>query len=289
MNADHHRLLVSGLILAGILAMCPTAGAIPTLQLYSPGATYNAETESWVQIANPFVLQVVGCTTPSKVHVIDDLWLYLAVPEPYATDAWIDELRPWSVNILPVTLNEGADPEDFVGGYTSVDALPWFLDEDDLNFNQTPPVNATYEGSTFPSHGIYPAPFWEVPLPPMDLVDPDNGGGVDVYNYDENYNPENPGSSDTDTGAIQYYLIDYTPVLDSRFLIHVDATGWAHNGQSVWRFAPFSHDADYPGTDPDQEPPIIPEPSTILLLGSGLVLFGIRARVRRRGNRRSRR
>jgi hypothetical protein len=110
-------------------------------------------------------------------------------------------------------------------------------------------------------HGIYPTYYYSLPLPVMDI-----GSGTDtIYNY-------NPGEDGQDTGVIYSYTISYS----AAFGIHMDASGIAtkKNGNQASVFSPYSHDADAP---------IIPEPTTIVLMSFGLFgLLGVVIRQRRK-------
>ena len=55
------------LLLCCVLALgCGVAQAVPALQLYIEGSSYDAATESWVTESNPFSLFVAGARSLSK-------------------------------------------------------------------------------------------------------------------------------------------------------------------------------------------------------------------------------
>ncbi len=68
----------------GFLFLLLSAGiaqAIPSLQLYIPGSTYDTTSESWVTNASNFELQVLGASSPASAKYITDVMLYVAIKE----------------------------------------------------------------------------------------------------------------------------------------------------------------------------------------------------------------
>ncbi|MEW6606637.1 MAG: choice-of-anchor N protein [bacterium] len=74
---------VNQLILSlwGIIFIVSSAYAIPSLQLYIPGSTYDPITESWTTTASDFELQVLGASSPLNADYIKNLTLYIAIKE----------------------------------------------------------------------------------------------------------------------------------------------------------------------------------------------------------------
>ncbi|MBI4778304.1 choice-of-anchor N protein [Candidatus Desantisbacteria bacterium] len=195
------------LLLAGV------GQAIPSLQLYIPGSTYDSLTETWVTHDSDFELQVLGATSPDSAEYIKDVKLYVAINE--------------SENGLAgafVKINGSAISFDIYGE----------------------PFTA--------GHGIYPTYYNAYSLPDLMV----STAGKTVNNY-------NPGESGSDTGDIQYLQIEYGGYSSIRF----DASGTVVDscGKTWERTAPFSHDAEASASNPNA----VPEPTTMLLLGTGLL------------------
>ncbi|MEK7273829.1 MAG: choice-of-anchor N protein [Candidatus Desantisbacteria bacterium] len=193
------------LLLAGI------SQAIPSLQLYIPGSTYNPLTETWVTNDTNFELQVLGASSPDSAQYIKDVNLYVAI-------------------------NEGE--KDLAGAYVKINGSSITFD--------------TYGNPFTPGHGIYPTYYNTYSLPNLMV----STAGEIVNNY-------NPGESGSDTGDIHYLQIEYGGYSS----IHFDASGTVVSScGTTWdRKAPFSHDAEA------SNPNAVPEPTTMLLIGTGLL------------------
>ena len=219
-----------------LLIFTASALAVPSLQLYMPDATYYdvnpwfpSTGESWITTSNPFELQVVGATTPSWVHLIDNIYLHIALLK--------DEYELYKSSGNPFITISDIDPN------INFEAVLYAGD-----------FSSYGKPDGIAPHGIYPTYYTSIKLPDL-LV---GSAGETVYDYNKDFDPANPGASGCDIGDIQYYRISYDP----RFtFIHFDLTGIAHNGNSKNVFAPYSHDADA----------VIPEPGTLILIGSGLI------------------
>lgn len=76
----HSRKILGGSFLF-LLLSAGIAQALPSLQLYIPGSTYDSLTETWTTNASNFELQVIGASSPASAKYITDVMLYVAIKE----------------------------------------------------------------------------------------------------------------------------------------------------------------------------------------------------------------
>jgi len=258
--------------LAAFAVLPGRALAIPELQLYVQGGTYNSTTETWElsTTGDTVTVWVIGNTsannsTPGAGDIFD---VKLAVA--YATTSG------------PITLQVQGTTTGGIGGFTdpSTPSDPSTTSNVGVavtsNSGPFPQVTQGSGTQDLPSHGIYqPGVSWtEYALGNFTLTDSPIGDFITSF----------PTPSGTNEAQINAYTIKLLSASASPVSLHFDAYNSAQAGNSgKWDgvFAPFSHDAE---TTSNSNP--VPEPSTIAMLLSGLVPLGLvgLSRLRRRRN-----
>ncbi|MEE9542650.1 MAG: choice-of-anchor N protein [Thermodesulfobacteriota bacterium] len=233
------RILLALLTFSFLITLtASTASAYPVLQLYIPDATYDAVTETWTVDTPVFDLWIIG--NVAAFGTIYDVKLAAAF---WGTGGSI-EFTPTSG--APLIFDPSVptfDPDSAI----TVDSINY-------------PQSGVGSNDPLPDHGIYDDPtlnsWTNFYLGDMNLTDSPIGDFMTSF----------PGSFDS-TGQINAYTVAITGwdrVHFDAFDHTVMSTG---SGDKIkyWK-APFSHDAGGGG--------VIPEPSTYLLLGSGLIGLG---------------
>ena len=222
--------------------------AVPTLQFYIEGSTYDPVTESWTIVnADSFKLWVLGDV--GHYGTISDVKLAAA----------FSSSESGTITIKPTTATSGLLPapgDPSAPGDSSI-LLPIFESGAD-----TPPLMG--DGNTLPNHGEYGTGIsWNTyALGNFTLTDSLIGDFTNSV-------PSNFPS----TGQINAYLID----IDGYSTVHFDA--FDHiigNNKAKYKFAPFSHDSSTTAIP-------VPEPSTLILIGQGLIGIGLYGWRRKKG------
>jgi len=247
--------------LAALLLPAFAAHAVPLLQLYVEGSTYDDEHESWVFDATAgeaFNLWVIGNVSgPGGAGTISDVKLSVVYPDPVAADG-----GSLSLSLTPSTTGG-------FGGFTdpSTPAAPTFE-----QVNEDGDAPKLSDGRSLPSHGVYGdgAEWQEFLLGDFTLSDSPVADFIDDF----------PGPADmtADAGQINVYEVVVTaPGLQIDSIdLHFDAYDNVVAGNhSRAVFAPFSHDAGTGINEP------VPEPGVLVLTALGLLALAA-ARGRRR-------
>jgi hypothetical protein len=185
--------------------------AVPTLQVYIDGATYDPVSETWITTATSFDLWVLG------VSPVDNVMLSVA----FMTG------ETGSITLTPTT---AGDFDGVLGDDdTSTPGAPVFLG---TSADGDIPVRG--DGSLLPTHGVYGpgVSFLEYDLGDFTLTDSPIGDYQGI-----------PASFPA-IGQINVYSVVLTGFASGVHFDTYDSTVTGKNGSQVkYVFAPFSHDA----------------------------------------------
>jgi len=202
------------LIVILILAMAPLAYAVPPLQLFISGATYDWNEQSWIVTGNSFDLYVVSARNAKH-----DVMVSLAL-------ASTDQPSDATINFAGNDIGSS----DWRFGYAPIDNAYW-------RWNG---------GEDLPRHGIYPTWFTEINTGNYGLSS--NVGDVQPDVYGNFWNPATGSGSAPADGEVKMFHVETGGVYS---YVHFDAYTLNPDG-SIDQFAPFSHDAeDIPGEIPE--------------------------------------
>lgn len=233
-------LVVFVIVIGFVLLFAGTTWAIPILQTYIEGATYDTTTETWVLYnpGDPIRLWAIGNVSgPGSKGAIYDVRLSAAYAAP-------------DVGSVNISLNPST-----TGGYGGI-ADP-STPNGTGNLLQTVMNGSSptlSDGSDLPTHGIFgPGIYWqEFDLDDFTLSDSHMGDFIDDF----------PSVLFPDTGQINVYEVSLSGTSKVHFDLYGTIITKAKKGSEVAVFAPFSHDC---GTG-------VPEPATVFLL-LGIAIF----------------
>ncbi len=218
----------------GLLLLAPASSyAVPVLQLYMEGSTYDTADETWSIGSPTFTLWVLGET--SKFGTVYDVNLVVS----HLTG------ETGSISLTPTTATAGLLPSPGDSS-TPVAAVH------NGSGSATAPI--TGDGSPLPSHGIFgDGVSWDTYL-----LGDFSLGDSPIGDYTTGACPGG-GCTWPTAGQINAYDV----IVTGYSWVHFDAFDHVVSGSKTkYIKAPFSHDANTTS---------VPEPNTLILLGSGFL------------------
>ncbi len=263
--------LRSGLfVLLAVFFTAQSASAIPLLQLYAEGATYDSTTESWV-ISNwsgaaPITIwAIANISGPGGKGTISNVRMSVAYSSSYNPNITLTPTTATaSYGMLDTSVPTGTGGTTGVGVGTADGG--WIQTVSDGS------VPTLSDGSSLPSHGEYGAGVTWQEFGIGDFVTADSLIGDFINSF--------PGTL-VSGGRINAYQLSLNSGLADGLTLHIDLYDSIQTGRKTQaKFAPFSHDGTA-NVPPPPPPPPLPEPATILSLGIGILgLVGAASRKR---------
>ncbi len=240
------RLLTA--VLLAIFAVSTPCYAIPALQIYLEGATYDSDSETWVASGSDTLrLWVIGDV--GSVGTIADVKLSVA----------------YDAAFTPTFTFTPSQTGGYLGYTDATTPVAPTYTQTQVVVDASGPFPLLGDGSSLPPHDVFlPGTAWQE-FSLGDFASTDSAIADFTADSSDSLVPQTGDKS----GQINVYDITITGV-PSGFTVHFDAYDHYTTGTSVkYKFAPLSHDG---------ETTTVPEPTSLLLLGLGLLATSAAAR-----------
>jgi hypothetical protein len=255
-------------LIAAAFSLAPReSSAVPILQIYVEGATYDIGTETWV-------LEGSGTPIPLRLWVIGNTSQAGSGPNPYApiVDVKLAAAYLNSDVAGPLSISLGSSTTGGYGGFVdpSVSAAVAVLGTHTDGSSPT-----LGDGSSLPSHGVYGVgtTWQEFGLGDFNFVD---SIITDFNGADASPSPGGPA------GQINVYDVTISGLADGGS-VHFDVYDHVigKKGKITAFNNPFSHDGEGGFEEEEEVPPVTPEPASLAIWG-GIGLAGLVVAWRRK-------